>query len=564
MTEIAAMLRSLELARADAVPDLSLLEATYAADSVSTPFWSLVLDDAGMNDGRLKSRPGRRIELYQDAIARHSSSGAIALSLLDSRGEFQHLSFAELDAAATACASAWSLAGLEQGDVLAIALPMGVNWLVAFAAALRLGLTISCLGSFGEHALSHRLGALDPKAVVFDPAGPALPAEFAERALAVVRFSAGHALPVRAYAPEQAFGKLFSPLRAPLQKPVAVAAEVALLWGLRDARFAYRLEPGAGLAMPGLPFEQHLPAVILATLLVGARFVELPVSAILRAPALLAQPFITTLGVSPALRDACRRAPVGALPALRGWWRSVDDALDWSAWQDFVAKSSLARVPVSNLLVDAASGGALLTSVRRPGLVNAFVVPSPGVPYGLFDVGSGAPSRGVAGVFSAGVESDPKNPGWFLLARRASELLYGGTLSPRRAGRVFPEREVVECVSRILGVDGACVVPVAAGEPGPRWDFVLVVFAAGLTERARQALPSLVESALRAQLGADFLPDRVLVSPLDARRKSQKLDLDWCRRQYSAGFLERKARLPLFGRLSALRAALRRDEDDVR
>jgi len=105
---------------------------------------------------------------------------------------------------------------------------------------------------------------------------------------------------------------------------------------------------------------------------------------------------------------------------------------------------------------------------------------------------------------------------------------------------------------------------VAAGEPGPRWDFVLVVFAAGLTERARQALPPIVESALRAQLGADFLPDRVLVSPLDARRKSQKLDLDWCRRQYSAGFLERKARLPLFRRLSALRAALRRDEDDVR
>lgn len=562
-TDIAALLRSLEVERVDAVPDLARLESTYAPEPASSAFWSALLADAGLHEGRLKSRPGRRIELYQDAIARHASSGAIALSRLDSRGEFQHLSFADLDAAATACASAWSLAGLEQGDVLALALPMSVDWLIAFAAALRLGLTLSCLSSFGERALCRRLRALKPKRVVFDAAGPPPPAPFAELALSVERFSAGHALPVRAYPPEQAFAKVFSPLRAPLLEPALVSSEAALLAALRDARFGYRLEANAGLAMPGLPFEQHQPAVILATLLAGARFVELPISAAERQPALLAQPFITTLGVSSTLRDACRRAPLPALSALRSWWRSVDEPLDWSAWQEFVGKSGLAQVPSSNLLVDAATGGALLISACRRGVANAFVVPAPGVPFALSDVVSGAPTSGPAGIFTVGAKPDPKNPGWFLLANRASELLYGGTLAPRRAGRVFPDDEVVACVSSLTGVDGACVVPMAAAEPGPRWEFVLVVFAARLAERARGALKRLVEAAIREQLGADFLPDRLLVSPLDAHKKSQKLDLDWCRRQYSAGFLQRKESLPLFRCLSAVRASLRRD-DDVR
>ena len=563
-TDITALLGSLELTRRDAAPDLAGVEATYAADPASTSFWSALLEDAGSSEGLLRSRPGRGIELYHDAIARHAASRAIALSVLDASGEFQHLSFAELDAAATSCASAWSLAGLEPGQVLALTLPMGVTWLVAFAAALRLGLTVSCLASFGEDALSTRLRALKPSGVVFDPAGPPPPAEFAELALSVARSSASHAPPPRAYAPQHAFAKLFSPVRAPLDQPNAVSAHAALLWGLRDARFAYRITPSSGLATPGLPFEQHQPALVLATLLTGARFVELSISAIERNPRLLAQPFITTLGVSPALRDVLRRAPAGPLPELRDWWKSVDEPLDWSAWREFIQKNELDALPASNLLVDAASGGALLIAARRPGTADAFVVPSPGVPFALCDVTSGANALGGAGVFSSGAEPDPKNPGWFLLVKRASEYLYGNTLLPRRAGRVFPEDEVVECVTRLPGVDGACVVPVATSSPGMVWAFVLIVFAGTRAAAARERLGRELDHVIRSRLGNDFVPDHVVIIPLHARKKDGELDLAWCRRQYSAGFLPRKANLPVFRRLTALRATLRTNSDDAR
>jgi hypothetical protein len=564
MTAIAALLGSLELTRRDAMPDLAELEATYETGPACASFWSALLEDAGASEGLLRSRPGRGIELYHDAVARHAPSKSTALSVLDARGEFQHLSFAELDSAATACASAWSLAGVEPGQVLAITLPMGVTWLIAFAAALRLGLTTSCLGSFGEEALCTRLRALEPARVVFDPSGAPPPPEFQKLALPVTRSGAGHAPPPRAYAPQQAFAKLFSPVRAPLVEAKPVSAQGALMWGLRDARFAYRMTPASGLAMPGLSFEQHQPAVILATLLTGARFVELPLSVIERNPRLLAQPFITTLGVSPALRDVLRRTPAAPLPELRDWWKSVDEPLDWPAWREFIEKNQLGPLPVSNLLVDAASGGALLLSARRPGTADAFAVPSPGVSFALSDLSSQAPAFAGSGVFSVGSKPDPKNPGWFLLVKRASEYVYGNTLSPRRAGRLFPEDEVVECAARIPGVDGACVVPVAAGSPGMVWAFVLIVFVGTRPPQAHERVRREVESRIRTRLGDDFMPDRVVLVPLHARKRSGQLDLDWCRRQYSAGFLPRKANLPAFRSLTALRATLRTISDDAR
>ena len=557
LTEIGELLGSLELENMAALPELGLLTATYAVGPAQASFWSVLLADAGLADGGLKSRPGRTIELYADAVARHAASDAIALSVLDSRGQFQHLSFAELDSAASACSAAWSLEGLEPGQVVALALPMGIAWVIAFAAALRLGLTVSCLSSMAEDAQQRRLRALDPKRIVFDPAGPEPAPEFAQRALLVTRSSTAHTPPPRAYAPQQALGKLFSPVREPVDQPVLLSAETAWLWALRDARFAYRIGPNLGLALPGFPLEQHQPVAILASLLAGARFVELPVSAVARNQTLLAEPFLTALGVSPELRDTLRRTPAGPLPALRGWFRSIDEPFDWMAWQDFVSKNRLEAVPTCNLLVDAASGGALLISARRPGITHAFAVPSPGVPFVLSDLSGQAASSTGCGIFNHGAKPDPQAPGWFLLVKRGLEYLYGNTLLPRRAGRIYSEQEVVECVARLPGVDGACVVPVVSNEPGVGFAFVLVVFAGALPERAHEALARAAECAIAARLGRDFLPNQVLVFPLHARLRGQQSDAAWCRRQYATGFLQRKANMPVFQRLTALRAALK-------
>jgi hypothetical protein len=556
LVELSAQLSSLSLSREDERPELGWLEASCTPGPACAAFWANIWRAAGIEDGRLRSRPGVSIDLYFDAVARHSPAGGIAFTTFSASGELLHLSYAQLDAAATACAGAWSLAGVSAGQVVALTLPMGLPWLIGFTAALRLGLTISCLSSFGEVALADRLRALAPDRIVFDSA-VSVPAEFAKLELPVVSRGTGHAPPICGYAPEQPVGMLFSPLQSPLLEPSLLTADTALQWALRDAVFAYRLGPDSGLAMPGFPLEQYQPAVLLATLLAGARFVDLPMHLLRRTPTLLLQPFLTTLGVSCELRDLLRKYPIGAPAALRDWWKGVDEPLDWLAWQDFSEKNALRERPVSNLLVDAASGGALLVSARRPGSVNALVLPAPGVPFVLADVSSGAAALAACGVFQAGTEPDPKRPGWFLLLRRGSEYLYASTLSPRRAGRVFAEDEVVACVTQMPAVDGACVVPVATGAPGAAWAFVLVVFAGECDEREFESLRRELEGTLRARLGADFVPDHFHVAPLFARYLDDKLDLDWCRREYSTGFLTRKPGTPVFQQLTALRAHLK-------
>lgn len=563
MTLIDELLSEIELARLDETPDARLLNES-CGEGVSA-FWSALLEDAALRGGELRSRPGRPIELYADAISRHVPSKAVALSVADAKGNFRHLSFAELDAAATGCASTWVKAGVEPGQVVALAMPMGISWLVAFATALRLGLVVSCLTSLGPHALARRSSALEADWIVVGPeGGPRLPEAFERSVLSVAWSGGGHAPPPQAYAPQQPVAKVFSPLRAPLERPALVSAETAWLLGLRDARCAYRVTRGDGLAMPGFSPLQYQPATILATLLAGARFVELPLAALERAPKLLAQPFVTSLGVSTALRDTLRRGSLRAWPELRAWWRSVAEPFEWTTWQAFIEETGLAALPGANLLVEAASGGALLISARRPGACNGFVLPAPGSPFALTELGTGSPSLARSGVFTKGGEPDAENPGWFLLVERGGEYLYAGTLEPRRAGCVYPERDVLEVVEAISGVDGAAIVPVATCEAERPWAFVLVVFAGVASETRLSALARELERRLRAEVHDDGFPDRVVQFPLYARRQEQKVDLDWCRSQYSVGFLQRKAKLAIYERLTALRASLKKVTEDVR
>ncbi|AUX29119.1 MULTISPECIES: AMP-binding protein [Sorangium] len=555
--DVPAALRSLDLSREDDVPDLAWLTASHDDPPA---FWSALAEHARRIAPAPRSRPGQAYDLYHDTVGRHAATTRVALVVHDRRAGWRSLSYAELAARASACAQAWALAGVAPGAAVALVLPLGVDWLVAFAAALRLGLVVSFLAPAGEHALLRRLKALDPAHVVVDPAAPPL-GPFAERALRLVEGGPPHAAPPHAYAPDEPCARLFSPLRAPLAEPVDLAAEIAWQNAYRDAVFAYRLGAGAGdaLALPGFPPQQHQPAALMATMLAGASFVHLPLADIEANPALLHEQPITTLGVAPALCELLRKTPLGPPPKLRHWLKSVDEPLDWVAWNDFVRRNDLGKIPTSNLLVDAASGGAVLFSARRPGSLQALALPAPGRPFALFDAaGSGEPAAGGVGVFVPMPGGDPEKDGWFLLARRGSEYLWGSTLAPRRAGRVFPASEVVERASAIPGVAGACVLPIATGDPGARWAFALLVFTGAARSLAAAPAPpaAAVEAALREDLGPDFVPDRISVFPLFPRRKGGKVDAEWCRRQYSSGLLVRKASHPVFRRLAELRGSL--------
>ncbi|MDC3979018.1 AMP-binding protein [Polyangium jinanense] len=545
--EIPALVQSLDLSREDDVPSSGwLVESCETPDS----FWSALFEFVREKGPPLRSRPGKPQDLYHDAVLRHVAAGRPAFVWYE-RSTARSLSFSALDARASACAAAWAQRGAKAGAPIAIVLPLGPAFVVALAAALRLGLCVSILEPAGAHALAPRLEALGPAHVVVDPDDPPPLGDFAALALPLVENGPALRAPPYAYAPDEPCARLFSPLRTPLLVPVDLPAARAFEDALRDAVFAYRIGPGDALAAPDFPMQQHMPALLLSTWLAGAAFVHIRKADIEEDPTLLEKSPITVLGVAPAVAAHLRRKPA-RLARLRHVFRSVDEPLDWIAHNEFVKKNDLARVPVSNVLVDAASGGCLLFSTRRPGSSNARVLPAPGRPYLLLDSGgSGEPAVGATGVFVP----LPGKEGFFLVASLGAEFLYGSTLVPRRAARVYPASEVTARVSTLPGIVGAAVVPVPTGEPGARWAFLLLVFI-GANDVSAKDVSALVSRTIREDLGEDFLPERVEVFPLFPRRVGKELDLDWCHRQYSSGILLRKAGSPVFRDLTALRAQM--------
>ncbi|MDI1448126.1 AMP-binding protein [Polyangium sp. 6x1] len=545
--EIPALVQSLDLSREDEVPAIAWLAESFDSPE---PFWSALFEFVREKGPPLRSRPGKPQDLYHDAILRHVASSRPAFVWYE-RSAARSLSYAAIDARASACAAVWAQRGAKAGAPIAIVLPLGPAFVVTLAAALRLGLCVSILEPAGADALAARLEALGPAHVVFDPDDPPPLGDFAALALPLVENGPALRAPPYAYAPDEPCARLFSPLRAPLLVPVDLPAARALEDAVRDALFAYRIGPGDALAAPDFPMQQHMPALLLSTWLAGATFVHLRRADIEENPTLLETSPITVLGVAPTVAAHLRRKPA-RLARLRHVFRSVDEPLDWIAHNEFVKRNDLTRVPSSNVLVDAASGGCLLVSTRRPGSSNARALPAPGRPYLVLDAGgSGEPAVGATGVFVP----LPDKEGFFILASLGAEFLYGSTLLPRRAARVYPASEVTACVSKLPGVVGAAVVPVPTGEPGARWAFVLLVFS-GANDVSAKDLSALVSRTIREDLGEDFLPERVDVYPLYPRLVGKELDLDWCRRQYSSGTLLRKAGSPVFRDLTALRAQM--------
>lgn len=523
----------------------------------------------------LSSAPAGPCNLYHDAVARHCDGTRVALRWYARDHGWRTLRYDELAARCERRANAWAAQGVVAGAVLCVVAPDGVEQAISVLSALRLGACVSLLAPRGDAYLARRLAALAPAHIAAAPAHARLLGEFAglrvhdESETSGARTSMGaERAPAHTYAADEACGLLFSPLRAPPHQPVLLTAGDAFLGAAQAGLQALALRPGDALAAPGFHSEQHQPCLLLAALLCGACFVHVDQSELARDPALLGELELRALGIGNELRELLRRAAPPGPPPWHHWFRNPEEPLDWIAWREFIEAGERAQVPCSNVLIEAASGGVLLSSPRRAGrwqlryLMN--VVPAPGRPFALLDyTGSGQPAAGEVGVYAPVLAEQPIGPMHAVIAKLGSgEYLYGNTVTPRRSGRVYPSGEVSEALAGLDFVRASSVVAVIAGGASSQYRFVLLVFTGAepvtrhralLAERVRR-----IEDHLRARLGAELLPDRVEMFPLYARAQAPAGEPDhaWCRVQYLTGTAFRKARTPLFLSLSAVRGAL--------
>ncbi len=523
-----------------------------------------------------KSGRAGPFDLYHELVVRHLGAGRPALRVHDPRAtqpaqRWRVLSYEQLHARCGRRAASWAARGVEPGAKLCVVQRFDDDAVVSLLSALRLGACLSWLEPGGPDSLARRLAALAPDFIATQQFFAALLGEPEPPAPLLLSEDDGDATAPgsHAYAADEPCALLFSPLRRPPDQPVELRAEACYFGAVRDGALSLALRPDDALAAPGFADTQHQPALLFAALMLGACYVHIDEAELVGDPSLLAELPLRSLGVGAAVRDALLAAP-GLRLRCAHVFRRLEEPCDWLAWRDFVELLGLEATPMSNLLIDAAAGGCLLGSPRRPGdqhlahLMDA--APAPGRAWTLLDFsGAGQPTPADVGVFAAlegvrepGDEGVAVEPMHVVLGRRRGlEFLYGGTVEPRRSGQVFPAQELLEALADCPFLDGASVVAIAAGGATLAWRFLLLGFVGAEPEhRFRQLAQARVDELRRVvetRLGAEFLPDEIELFPYHARRRAGEVDQAWCRAQYLGGVLARKLRTPAFRRLSELR-----------
>ncbi|MDC0723568.1 long-chain fatty acid--CoA ligase [Nannocystis bainbridge] len=438
---------------------------------------------------------------------------------------------------------------------------------------MRIGALVSLLEPGGPDLLGRRLEALAPRHIATDAFYRPLLGLFADLTLEPAASPPLFGAPSRWYRPGEPCAALFSPLRRPPHLPVPLRCDELYLGALRDGAMTFALRPGDRLAAPGFDALQHQPALLFAALLAGATYVHIEAEEALRDPRLLDAFPLRSLGLGARICEHLLGTRAIARPQWSHVFRNPEEPTDWESWRELIDALGLHETAMSNVVLEAAAGGSLLGSPRRPGkahlgaLMN--LVPAAGRPWKLLDfTGSGQPAVGDVGVFAplatidADADTDPLDPHVVLGLRHGGEFLYGGATEPRRSGRVYPVDEVLAALDDCPFLHGASLVAVPAGGPTLAHRFVLLGFTGdepiASFEALRTARIDELKRVLSTRLTPDFLPDAIELFPCFARLADGAVDHRWCQFQFHSGALHARVRTPVFQRLTALRGALGR------
>lgn len=516
-----------------------------------------------------KSQLSHGIDFFYDSVARHAAvmRDRPALRVFDPQRGWQSLSYGELFAQSNRLAPAWLRRGVAPGCKLVVLGDVGPRWLLHVMTAIRLGAAVCILPSAGIEFALRRIAALQPDHIVCEPVmlpllRTRLPKEVVVKLLCEEPLHGTHHSGSHTYPPDDPVLLSYSAVREQSPKPTPVAAKSALWGALRDG-LILTLRPGDHIAYPLSDLLTHQPTMILEALLAGATWVHIPTEELIKNPRLLGQVPLRILGITEGLRDLLLRTPSGMLTELQLWFRNPEEPARHSAWDKLLKLAPFANIHHLNMVFDSAAGGSVLCSERSFRRIHGTVLPTLGVPFELkLTAPAGPRSLSGTGVFAPVTQQ----PGYIVLAKTSDSFFYGGTLTPRRSGRVYASADVIALAGTVPGVEQAAVVAVPSSELVGLWQFVLLLFCGGLpaldlSPEQISKIRDTIEQRIRNLLGPEHLPDHIEVVPLSVRRKETpqgEVDPDWVQTQFASGLLQRKADMPAFRTLSALRAAAQR------
>lgn len=489
-------------------------------------------------------------DFHNDLIVRQIQLTTAAYIWFD--GEiWQSWSYAELEQAVNGLAASWEGLGVEPGETLVILHPPGPQWLTALLAGLRLGLVISLLPPQGNTFVQHRLENLAPQWLAMDQLyRHRLAAVWQEITLPNTLSSLPPTRQPYLYSGSATIAQIFDPTSPTPDLPRSVDANTLYLGALRDGVLALGIKTGLACAAPGWHSMESQPALVLAVLLSGGTWVDIDFAHLESEPARLLEQRIDVLGISRRLRDLWQRKPPEGEKSWRYWFRHPAESADLTVWQSFSQQLQLQMSYSGNLLWNASLGGAILFSGKCLGQPQHEAIPAAAMCWQLGVVTSpNLPRLDGSGQLALGKEVKDEVE-WIATPHLLSLYLnvwhYLGNYPRGRAGRTYPRQEIMGVLSDCERYLALIEVPVAGGDADPRQ--VLLAFGEGIDTKALQ-------QRIEAELGSEFLPDRIEVLPLLPKHNEEGgADQEWCQFHYLTGELYRRQHNEVYRCLSALKA----------
>lgn len=491
-------------------------------------------------------------DFYHDCILRHAISHDLAYTFITD-DHTQNWSYKQLHTCVNYHVRKWSQHNPQTGQLIVIALPPGIEFLIALLTALRFGLTICFLpsGSFlGKNHLTRILSSIKPQLiatldpireipnVLIDPKGVDeenhLPHSSSYKASKQVQIS----------------------LALHRQEPLAFVpldAHTMYLHALRDSLLGLNLHEHTSWAAPlACPIRTE-PCSTLATLLAGARKVHVSDEAIKNNPRILEDERIHLLGLSSELLNLWSRTPAAPARSLKGIYR---DAMDVriQALKSFMQLNRLEKVPRFELLMDNSAGGALFITRPHHEFFNAYLRPNPGTPWWFDDFsGNGQKSTMSFGLFATSLSCKENNqkPGNLVCSMAEKSCVLAGSKAPCRHGATFPMKELEEIVKSLPFVESCVLLPLDKeyGFMASKFFTLLIFFnplKKDITDKEKLDWNREITHRISDNLGTAYLPDQIEYFPLIPKITSKGLDRMWCASQYQSGLLAKKAQTPVY------------------
>jgi len=503
------------------------------------------------------SVPFESYQWYHDCVVRHLNQNGIAFRSWEKEG-WREWSYDSIHRLVNYQVNRWRNQQEDWTGNVAIAMPLGIHFIVGVLTAIRLGLTFTALPLDSPLLPTKRLRTiLDQVSVSLlfttPEASSTIPGKERHWLIEYLEESDKYE-PEKdtIYKPEDPFQMAYACQQQHEPALIFIGAEEAYLNALRDGALTLDLGPGIVFGYSPDCSLREQPHLLLTALLSGSTTVILPRAKLQENPELVRSQPIQVLGITRFLQKLWTQHEGIPKSKLTNWVYNLFDD-DEKAWSLFIQKNFLEKIPAKRLIVDNAGGGIPVASIRVQDEAKDHLWPSFGTKWELLQYGQQeVPSVHTYGVFKQG--SSPSN--LFLTKQRVGWEIVDA-VTPQTRGYTIPIAGLELAIKELDFVDFTFFLTLPVHYSPLSTQRILLIFVSPLLWEEIPKNQDMWKSAVNQEIaktwGAPFVPDKVEFFPLVPNQKEGVLDRNWCSHQYTSGLLHRKKSMKVYHWLSLLK-----------